>query len=197
MTISQVPFFHFSLDIPQFVSFLIISFCCLNCSVVSFMLPSLFLFIDEEWRCYHNFMCTYYLYLLVTFNLYLSNLNGEVIIRAVMECFDCSDQVFLINWLTYFNSRIVLVTSLKPSYGSHHLRLTLNLTAVHKTGWLLYFSTSLMVQDLYVTLFVQKSISPSYYVTFLICMQSYQKWIILKPIYFTHRWDPYEYCHSS
>ena len=33
---------------------------------VSFVLPSLFLFFDEEWQRDYNFTCTYYLYIQVT-----------------------------------------------------------------------------------------------------------------------------------
>ena len=48
---------------------------CLVTSValMSLVLPSLFLFVDKE--CKHNFMCTFYFYLLATFNHYLPNLN--------------------------------------------------------------------------------------------------------------------------
>ena len=62
--------------------------------------------------------------------------------------FNHSLWTFLTHRHTYSNFRAVLVIWLKPSSESHGLRLTWSLTSVYQTGWLLYFSISLMAQDL-------------------------------------------------
>ena len=113
------------------------SFRCLGLSVVSFMLLSLFLFLDEEWQCDQNFMRIFTFYLLVTFNPYPFDLNEE---SAHVGAFNLS--------VTNFFLTFVLITWLKPSNQSCGLRLTPSSTAAHHTGWLLYVSTSLRAQDL-------------------------------------------------
>ena len=61
---------HFSLFFDSFRLFFGQSSYHLSRIDVSFTLLSLSLFSNEEWQCYHNFICTFYFYLFVTFNCY-------------------------------------------------------------------------------------------------------------------------------
>ena len=73
-TIGQFPSPHFSLFFTWFLlrsnSFIA------EIILMSSFMPSLFLFVDEEWHSDHNFMYTFYFYLLVTFNHYLLQPKG-------------------------------------------------------------------------------------------------------------------------
>ena len=84
--IDQLPFSLFFSVCSSFpFSFLVILSCPFGRSVVPFMLPpSLMLFVNEEWQCDPNFMCTLYFLFLDDFYHYPFGFNKEL--KSNMEC---------------------------------------------------------------------------------------------------------------
>ena len=102
-------------------------------SNVFFVLPSFFLFADEEWKLDHHFLCTFYL--LFTDDISSLSVWPQRGVREQDGTFDRSVWVILTNRLTYSYFWAALITWLKPSNQNRSLRQTLCLTAIHITGW--------------------------------------------------------------
>ena len=126
-TIGQLPSLHFNLF---FVSSLVVLFCYFCCSDVFLALQSLFVFVDEDWKVFILFMCTFYLLFIDNFSLHcLSDLNEFESNRehstTRVGCFS----------LFYSKTRTIKVPWLKPSNENRGLRVISSSTAVNQAVW--------------------------------------------------------------